>query len=114
MGRLVDFNTAAVGVSIPGFFSGLVVLQLLIYAAAAYALHRYSDGQRDKRALVLSVTRTVALAGAASSVGDGVERRGAPDSFSLSSTGQRNGGSERSNGPTSTRRRSGRGLPSPS
>ncbi|MBR8740549.1 hypothetical protein [Nocardiopsis sp. MG754419] len=65
--RLVDFNTAAVvvGASIPGFFSGLVVLQLLIYAAAAYALHRYSDHQRGKRALVLSVTRVVALAGAA-------------------------------------------------
>ncbi|SIO85243.1 hypothetical protein BQ8420_05970 [Nocardiopsis sp. JB363] len=65
--RLVDFNTAAVvvGASIPGFFSGLVALQLLIYAAAAYALHRHSDGQRDKRALALSVTRTVALAGAA-------------------------------------------------
>lgn len=65
--RLVDFNTAAVvvGAAIPGFFSGLVALQLLIYAAAAYALHRYSGGQRDKRALVLSVTRVVALAGAA-------------------------------------------------
>lgn len=65
--RLVDFNTAAVvvGAAIPGFFSGLVALQLLIYAAAAYALHRYSDGQRGKRALVLSLTRTVALAGAA-------------------------------------------------
>ncbi|MDT0330718.1 hypothetical protein [Nocardiopsis lambiniae] len=65
--RLVDFNTAAVvvGASIPGFFSGLVAVQLLIYAAAAYALHRYSDGQRGKRALVLSVTRIVALAGAA-------------------------------------------------
>ncbi|MGW9351934.1 hypothetical protein SAMN05421803_12210 [Nocardiopsis flavescens] len=65
--RMVDFNTAAVvvGASIPGFFSGLVAVQLLIYAAAAYALHRYSDGQRGKRALVLSVTRVVALAGAA-------------------------------------------------
>jgi hypothetical protein len=67
LGRLVDFNTAAVvvGAAIPGFFSGLVALQLLIYAAAAYALHRYSGGQRGKRALVLSVTRIVALAGAA-------------------------------------------------
>ena len=67
LGRLVDFDTAAVVVraAIPGFFSGLVALQLLIYAAAAYALHRYSDGQRGKRALVLSLTRTVALAGAA-------------------------------------------------
>ncbi|MFD7369626.1 hypothetical protein ACFV4I_25510 [Nocardiopsis alba] len=67
IGRLVDFNTAAVvvGASIPGFFSGLVALQLLIYAAAAYALHRYSDGERSKRALVLSITRVVALAGAA-------------------------------------------------
>ncbi|GAA1460327.1 hypothetical protein GCM10009603_21460 [Nocardiopsis exhalans] len=67
VGRLVDFNTAAVvvGAAIPGFFSGLVALQLLIYAAAAYALHRYSGGQRGKRALVLSVTRIVALAGAA-------------------------------------------------
>lgn len=65
--RLVDFNTAAVvvGAAIPGFFSGLVAFQLLIYAAAAYALHRYSDHQRGKRALVLSVTRVVALAGAA-------------------------------------------------
>lgn len=65
--RLVDFNTAAVvvGTAIPGFFSGLVVFQLLIYAAAACALHRHSDGQRSKRKLVLSVTRVVALAGAA-------------------------------------------------
>jgi hypothetical protein len=65
--RLVDFNTAAVvvGAAIPGFFSGLVAFQLLIYAAAAYALHRYSGRQRGKRALVLSVTRIVALAGAA-------------------------------------------------
>ncbi|WP_051415703.1 hypothetical protein [Nocardiopsis sp. CNT312] len=64
--RLVEFNTAAtvVGAAIPGFFSGLVAVQLLIYAAAAGALHRYSDGQRAKRALVLSVTRVVALAGA--------------------------------------------------
>ncbi|MGW5876530.1 hypothetical protein ACWFMI_08255 [Nocardiopsis terrae] len=65
--RLVAFNTAAVvvGSAVPGFFSGLVALQLLIYAAAAYALHRYSDCERGKRALVLSVTRVVALAGAA-------------------------------------------------
>ena len=65
--RLTDFNTAAVvvGASIPGFFSGLVAVQLLIYAAAAYALNRYSEGQHSKRVLVLSVTRTVALAGAA-------------------------------------------------
>lgn len=65
--RLVDFNTAAVvvGTAIPGFFSGLVALQLLIYAAAAYTLHRYSDGQRSKRKLVLSLTRVVALASAA-------------------------------------------------
>ncbi|WP_017546881.1 hypothetical protein [Nocardiopsis prasina] len=65
--RLVDFNTAAVvvGTAIPGFFSGLVAIQLLIYAAAAYAMHRYSWGQRGKRAVVLSVTRVVALAGAA-------------------------------------------------
>lgn len=67
VGRLVDFNTAAlvVGAAIPGFFSGLVAIQLLIYAAAAYALHRYSGGERGKRALVLSVTKVVALAGAA-------------------------------------------------
>ncbi|MEU3020634.1 hypothetical protein ABZ635_24955 [Nocardiopsis sp. NPDC007018] len=65
--RLVDFNTAAivVGASIPGFFSGLVAIQLLIYTAAAYAMHRYSWGERGKRAAVLSVTRVVALAGAA-------------------------------------------------
>ncbi|MFE1167561.1 hypothetical protein [Nocardiopsis sp. NPDC058789] len=65
--RLVDFNTAAVvvGAAIPGFFSGLVAIQLLIYAAAAYAMHRYSWGERGKRAVVLSVTRVVALAGAA-------------------------------------------------
>lgn len=65
--RLVDFNTAAivVGAAIPGFFSGLVAFQLLIYAMAAYALHRYAKGQRGKRALVLSVTRIVALASAA-------------------------------------------------
>src|SRR5699024_10511902 len=70
VGTLVDFNTAAVvvGTAIPGFFSGLVVFQLLIYAAAACALHRYSDGQRSKRKFVLSVTRVVALAGAGFSV----------------------------------------------
>ncbi|RKS07681.1 hypothetical protein DFP74_3361 [Nocardiopsis sp. Huas11] len=63
---LVDFNTAAVvvGGAIPGFFSGLVVFQLLIYAAAAYSLHRYAKGRHVKRALVLTVTRVVALAGA--------------------------------------------------
>lgn len=67
VGRLVEFNTAAlvVGSAIPGFFSGLVVFQLLIYAAAALALHRYSKRQRGKRARVLSLTRIVALAGAA-------------------------------------------------
>ncbi|WP_159941540.1 MULTISPECIES: hypothetical protein [unclassified Nocardiopsis] len=67
VGRLVEFNTAAivVGAAIPGFFSGLVAVQLLIYAAAAFALHRYSPRQRGKRARVLSVTRIVALAGAA-------------------------------------------------
>lgn len=65
--RLVDFNTAAVvvGAAIPGFFSGLVAFQILIYAAAALALHRYGTGHRGKRATVLSVTRTVALASAA-------------------------------------------------
>ncbi|MEV2279411.1 hypothetical protein AB0I72_27925 [Nocardiopsis sp. NPDC049922] len=65
--ELVSFNTAAtvVGASLPGFYSGLVTFQLLIYAAAAYALHRYSDGRPTRRALVLTVTRTVALAGAA-------------------------------------------------
>lgn len=67
VGRLVEFNTAAivVGAAIPGFFSGLVAFQLLIYAAAAFALHRYSHRQRGKRARVLSVTRIVALAAAA-------------------------------------------------
>lgn len=67
VGRLVDFNTAAVvvGMAIPGFFSGLVALQLLIYAAAAYTLHRHSGGRHGARAAVLSVTRVVALAGAA-------------------------------------------------
>ncbi|WP_150238636.1 hypothetical protein [Nocardiopsis quinghaiensis] len=67
VGRLVEFNTAAivVGAAIPGFFSGLVAFQLLIYAAAAYALHRYSNRQRGKRARVLTLTRIVALAGAA-------------------------------------------------
>ncbi|PDP86184.1 hypothetical protein CQJ94_20925 [Glycomyces fuscus] len=67
VGRLVEFNTAAVvvGAAIPGFFSGLVAFQLLIYAAAAYALHRYSNRQRGKRARVLTLTRVVALAGAA-------------------------------------------------
>ncbi|MFI6577548.1 hypothetical protein ACIBFB_17285 [Nocardiopsis sp. NPDC050513] len=65
--KLVSFNTAAtvVGASLPGFYSGLVTFQLLIYAAAAYALHRYSDGLPTRRALVLTVTRIVALAGAA-------------------------------------------------
>ncbi|MFF8766564.1 hypothetical protein ACF07Q_18770 [Nocardiopsis dassonvillei] len=67
VGRLVEFNTAAVvvGAAIPGFFSGLVAFQLLVYAAAAYALHRYSNRQRGKRARVLTLTRAVALAGAA-------------------------------------------------
>ncbi|WP_040685081.1 hypothetical protein [Nocardiopsis halotolerans] len=67
VGRLVEVNTAAVvvGAAIPGFFSGLVVFQVLVYAAAAYALHRYSKKQRGKRARVLTLTRVVALAGAA-------------------------------------------------
>ncbi|WP_232832294.1 hypothetical protein [Nocardiopsis sp. FIRDI 009] len=65
--ELVAFNTAAtvVGTALPGFYSGLVTFQLLIYAAAAFALHRYSNGQPAKRSLVFSVTRIVALAGAA-------------------------------------------------
>ncbi|NYE45287.1 hypothetical protein HDA32_000407 [Spinactinospora alkalitolerans] len=64
---LVEFNTAAKVVEslMAGFFSGLVALQLLIYAAAAYTLKRYGDRDRKKRDLVLSVTRVVALAGAA-------------------------------------------------
>jgi hypothetical protein len=67
VGELADFNTAALVVQslMAGFFSLLVALQLLIYAAAAYALHRYGDRDRDKRAAVLAVTRVVALGGAA-------------------------------------------------
>ncbi|TDQ53162.1 hypothetical protein [Actinorugispora endophytica] len=67
VGRLVEFTTAAEVVEslVPGFFSGLVALQLLIYAAAAFALKRYSDRDLSKRHLVLSVTRVVALGGAA-------------------------------------------------
>lgn len=70
VGQLEDFNTAAVvvGAAVPGFFTGLVAFQLLTYAAAAYALSRFSGrrtGERSKRALVLSVTRVAALAAAA-------------------------------------------------
>ncbi|MBB6173633.1 hypothetical protein HNR23_003693 [Nocardiopsis mwathae] len=67
VGDLADLNTAAkvVGSLTAGFFAFFVALQLLIYAAAAYALHRYSDRDRKKRDLVLSVTRVVALGGAA-------------------------------------------------
>ncbi len=65
--ELVKFNTAAKVVEshTPGFFSGLVAVQLLIYAAAAYALHRYGHRNLRKRVHVLSVTRVVALGGAA-------------------------------------------------
>ncbi|GAB3207247.1 hypothetical protein GCM10027294_13060 [Marinactinospora endophytica] len=64
---LVEFNTAAKVVEslMAGFFSGLVALQLLIYAAAALSLKRYGGRDRKKRALALSVTRVVALGGAA-------------------------------------------------
>ncbi|GAA1984093.1 hypothetical protein GCM10009799_06880 [Nocardiopsis rhodophaea] len=67
IGGLADLNTAArvVGALTAGFFAFFVALQLLIYAAAAYALHRYGDRDRQKRSLVLSVTRVVALGGAA-------------------------------------------------
>ncbi|WP_017558149.1 hypothetical protein [Nocardiopsis baichengensis] len=65
--ELAEFNTAAnvVGSLMAGFFSLLVALQLLIYAAAAYAVHRYGERDRDKRATVLAATRAVALGGAA-------------------------------------------------
>ncbi|GAA3751668.1 glycosyltransferase family protein [Salinactinospora qingdaonensis] len=65
--RLIRFNTAAKVVEslMAGFFSGLVAIQLLIYAAAAYTLKRYGDRDRKKRHVVLSVTRVVALGGAA-------------------------------------------------
>ncbi len=65
--RLVEFTTAAEVVEslVPGFFSGLVATQLFIYVCAAYALNRYGRRDRAKRHLVLSVTRVVALAGAA-------------------------------------------------
>ncbi|MFC4563558.1 hypothetical protein ACFO4E_16955 [Nocardiopsis mangrovi] len=65
--RLADFTTAAQVVQslMAGFFSLLVAIQLLIYAAAAYALHRYGARDRAKRAAVLTMTRTVALGGAA-------------------------------------------------
>ncbi|MEY9213939.1 hypothetical protein NI17_022225 [Thermobifida halotolerans] len=67
VGHLVQFTTAAevVEALVPGFFSGLVATQLLIYVCAAYALKRYGDRDLAKRHLVLSVTRVVALAGAA-------------------------------------------------
>ena len=65
--RLTQFATAAEVVEslVPGFFSGLVATQLLIYVCAAYALKRYGGRDLAKRHLVLSVTRVVALAGAA-------------------------------------------------
>nr|WP_233515456.1 hypothetical protein [Marinitenerispora sediminis] len=65
--NLVEFNTAAKVVEslIASFFSGLVAIQLLIYAAAAYTLKRYGGRDRKKRDVVLSVTRAVALGGAA-------------------------------------------------
>ncbi|MFC7326558.1 hypothetical protein [Marinactinospora rubrisoli] len=64
---LVEFNTAAKVVEslIASFFSGLVAIQLLIYAAAAYTLKRYGGRDRKKRDVVLSVIRAVALGGAA-------------------------------------------------
>ncbi|MDA2812424.1 hypothetical protein O4J56_17410 [Nocardiopsis sp. RSe5-2] len=63
---LAEFNTAANVVEslMAGFFSLLVAIQLLIYAAAAYAVHRWGGRDRDKRAAVLAATRAVALGGA--------------------------------------------------
>nr|WP_241484965.1 hypothetical protein [Nocardiopsis potens] len=67
VGDLTAFATAAdvVQALMAGFFSLLVAIQLLIYAAAAYAVHRYGERNRTKRAQVLAVTRLVALGGAA-------------------------------------------------
>jgi len=67
VGDLTDFSTAAdvVQALMAGFFSLLVALQLLIYAAAAYAVHRYGERNRTRRAQALAVTRVVALGGAA-------------------------------------------------
>ncbi|WP_449289420.1 hypothetical protein [Nocardiopsis chromatogenes] len=66
VGRLAEFNTAANVVEslMAGFFSLLVAIQLLIYATAAYAVHRWGERDRDKRAAVLGATRAVALGGA--------------------------------------------------
>lgn len=63
---LAEFNTAANVVEslMAGFFSLLVAIQLFIYAAAAYAVHRWGERDRDKRAAVLGATRAVALGGA--------------------------------------------------
>ena len=65
--QLRKFATAAEVVEslVPGFFSGLVATQLLLYVCAAYALKRYGGRDLAKRRLVLSATRVVALAGAA-------------------------------------------------
>ncbi|GAB3483789.1 hypothetical protein [Nocardiopsis coralliicola] len=64
---LSEVNTAATVVDslTAGFFTLLVALQILIYAAAAYAVHRYGRHDRTKRSQVLGVTRAVALGAAA-------------------------------------------------
>ncbi|MDA0564312.1 hypothetical protein LG943_08225 [Streptomonospora sp. S1-112] len=64
---LVGFNTAAQVVEslMAGFFSLLVAVQLLIYAAAAVTLKRLGRRDRHTRDAALTVTRVVALGGAA-------------------------------------------------
>lgn len=64
--ELADADTAAQVVQslMVGFFSWLVTVQLLIYGAAAYVLHRYGRQDRSRWHRVLNVTRAVALAGA--------------------------------------------------
>ncbi|MBV2361912.1 hypothetical protein [Streptomonospora nanhaiensis] len=64
---LVGFNTAAQVVEslMAGFFSLLVAVQLLIYAAAAVTLKRLGRRDRHTRDAALTLTRVVALGGAA-------------------------------------------------
>ncbi|WP_211302650.1 hypothetical protein [Allonocardiopsis opalescens] len=64
--RAVNTASSVVGTMMAPFFTGLVTVQLVIYAAAAVVLRREWGEQR--RPKVLAVTKVVALAGAAAPV----------------------------------------------
>lgn len=61
--RGYDRAAQAIRATLPGFFVAFVVWQLLVYALAAIALRRRDGTARRRR--VLSLARTLALAGAA-------------------------------------------------